>query len=68
MRGIDSYLFLEGFLDKENHIKVLIKKISANLVIQEAFQEYMIDKNIITREMLSQTEYLSDFLLLNILD
>jgi hypothetical protein len=65
---MDSFLFLEGFLDKESHVKVLVKKISANLVIQEAFQEYMIDKNIITKDMLSQTEYLSDFLLLNILD
>lgn len=37
-------------------------------MIQEAFTEYLINENVISRDLLSQKQYLSDFLLLNILD
>lgn len=37
LQGKGSYLLIECFLDKQNHLKTLLKKISQNTIIQESF-------------------------------
>jgi hypothetical protein len=56
------------FLERNNHSKIMLKKVSKNGVIREAFQNYLIEANIINEAMIRQTEYLTDALLLKIFD
>jgi hypothetical protein len=51
-----------------SHLKTLIKKISSNLIVKEAFQDFLVAENVIDKEALKQHEFITDYLLLNILD
>jgi hypothetical protein len=68
MKGPTSFLFIEAFLDKQDHLKTLLKKVVGNVIIQEAFQEYLISENLIDRAMNSEIKFISDLILMNILD
>ena len=65
---MSAYSFIESFLELNNHITVLLKKLSSNIVVQECFQEYLMEENIIDAEILKKQVYLPDYLLLNLLD
>jgi hypothetical protein len=68
MKGPTSFLFIEAFLDKQDHLKTLLKKVVGNVIVQEAFQEYLISENLINRAMNSEIKFISDLILMNILD
>ncbi|CDW85628.1 UNKNOWN [Stylonychia lemnae] len=51
-----------------SNLKLLMKKISMNLVIKDTFTKYLLNQGILTEQSLSCHCYLGDFLLLNILD
>jgi hypothetical protein len=68
MKGPTSFLFIEAFLDKQDHLKTLLKKVVGNVIVQEAFQEYLISENLIDRAMNSEIKFISDLILMNILD
>lgn len=68
LKGNGQFLLLEFFLDKQSHLKSLLKKISQNSVVQESFQELLIDSGVISRDQLNDSQFLADQLLLNLLD
>lgn len=43
---MSAYSFIESFLDLNDHITVLLKKLASNIVVQECFQEYLIEEKI----------------------
>jgi hypothetical protein len=47
---------------------VLLKKLSSNIVVQECFQEYLIEEHIFDTSTLKNQVYMADYLLINLLD
>jgi hypothetical protein len=68
LQGKGAFLLIECYLDKQNHLKSLLRKITQNMVIQEAFQEYVVEVGIFNKTQFKEAEYLSDQFLLNLLD
>lgn len=48
-----NYKFIQTFLEKEKHIKPLIKKINRNEILRNTFEKYLIDTNVLRSETLS---------------
>ena len=40
------FLFLEDYVEKERNLRYLLKKVSQNFIMQEAFQETMLRSNV----------------------
>jgi len=40
------FLFLEDYIEKEKNLKYLLKKISQNFIMQDAFQETLLRGNV----------------------
>ncbi|MFS8159742.1 MAG: hypothetical protein ACMG6E_05930 [Candidatus Roizmanbacteria bacterium] len=68
LSGGKTYQFISVFLDRNYHSKIMLKKVSKNGVIRDAFQDYLISTGLINAEMVKETEYLGDALLLKIFD
>jgi hypothetical protein len=62
------YPFLEDYVEKERNLKYLLKKLSQNYILQEAFTETMLRENIFQVKETQKQPYLCDFLLLEFLD
>lgn len=61
-------LFLEDYVEKEKNLRYLLKKVSQNFIMQEAFQETMLRSNVYQTKETQKQVYLCDFLLLEFLD
>jgi hypothetical protein len=68
LSGGKTYQFISVFLDRNYHSKIMLKKVSKNGVIRDAFQNYLVDAGLINAKMIHETEYLGDALLLKIFD
>jgi len=62
------YPFLEDYVEKERNLKYLLKKLSQNYILQEAFTETMLRENVFQAKETQKQPYLCDFLLLEFLD
>jgi hypothetical protein len=62
------FLFLEDYVEKEKNLRYLLKKVSQNFIMQEAFQETMLRSNVYQTKETQKQVYLCDFLLLEFLD
>ena len=62
------FLFLEDYVEKERNLRYLLKKVSQNFIMQEAFQETMLRSNVYQVKETQKQTYLCDFLLLEFLD
>ena len=62
------FLFLEDYVEKERNLRYLLKKVSQNFIMQEAFQETMLRSNVYQAKETQKQTYLCDFLLLEFLD
>jgi hypothetical protein len=62
------YLFLEDYVEKERNLRYLLKKVSQNFIMQDAFQETMLRNNIYQAKETQKQPFLCDFLLLEYLD
>ena len=40
------FLFLEDYVEKERNLRYLLKKVSQNFIMQEAFQETLLRSNV----------------------
>jgi F0F1-type ATP synthase alpha subunit len=62
------FLYLEDYVEKERNLRYLLKKVSQNFIMQEAFQETMLRANIYQAKETQKQPYLCDFLMLEFLD
>ncbi len=62
------FLFIDTYLTMERHLKMLLKKVSQNFIVQEAFRSLVSLEYIISDELLEKHQYVSDGLLLKMLD
>jgi hypothetical protein len=62
------FLFLEDYVEKERNLRYLLRKISQNFIMQEAFQETMLRANVYQSKETQKQPYLCDFLMLEYLD
>lgn len=63
-----SYKFIQTFIEINGNLKTLMKKIIYNTIICQAWGKFLNYAGVITEDKLVETSYLSDLLLLEVLD
>ena len=66
--GAQAFHVIDVFNDLFSHLKVLIKKICGNVVVTEAFKEYLLATGHLKQAYFNDHLYISDLLLMNLLE
>jgi hypothetical protein len=68
MQRKNYFMYLEDYVQKEKNLRYLLRKVSQNFIMQEAFQETMLRSDVYQAKEVQKQPYLCDFLLLEYLD
>lgn len=60
--------YLEDYVQKEKNLRYLLRKVSQNFIMQEAFTETMLRSGVYQAKEAQKQPYICDFLLLEYLD